>query len=43
VVSTPLPYYDFGSRSGLVNAAFELTSQEARSSALRLASDTQRG
>lgn len=42
-VSTPLLDYHFGSRSGLVNAAFELASEEAPSSALRLASDTQRG
>jgi AcrR family transcriptional regulator len=42
-VSTPLLYYHFGSRLGLVNAAFEVASEEAPSTALRLGSDTQRG
>lgn len=42
-VSTALLYYHFGSRSGLVNAAFEYASELAPSTALRLASDEQSG
>jgi len=42
-VSTALLYYHFGSRAGLVNAAFEYASELAPSTALRLASDDQSG
>jgi AcrR family transcriptional regulator len=42
-VSTPLLYYHFGSRFGLVNAAFEYASEQAPSTALRVASDNRTG
>jgi AcrR family transcriptional regulator len=42
-VSTSLLYYHFGSRPGLVNAAFEYASEQAPSTALRVASDTRSG
>lgn len=42
-VSTPLLYYHFGSRPGLVNAAFEFASEQAPSTALRVASDSRSG
>jgi AcrR family transcriptional regulator len=42
-VSTSLLYYHFGSRPGLVNAAFEYASEQAPSTALRVASDERRG
>lgn len=38
-VSTPLLYYHFGSRSGLVNAAFEFASKNMPSAALRVPPD----
>jgi AcrR family transcriptional regulator len=42
-VSTPLLYYHFGNRTGLVNAAFEYASEQAPSTSLRVASDTRSG
>jgi AcrR family transcriptional regulator len=42
-VSTALLYYHFGNRSGLVSAAFEFASEQAPSTALRLASDSRSG
>jgi AcrR family transcriptional regulator len=42
-VSTSLLYYHFGSRPGLVNAAFEYASEQAPSTALRVASDERHG
>lgn len=42
-VSTPLLYYHFGNRTGLVNAAFEFASDQAPSTSLRIASDTRTG
>jgi AcrR family transcriptional regulator len=42
-VSPPLLYYHFGSRTGLVNAAFEFASEQAPSTSLRVASDTRSG
>ena len=42
-VSTPLLYYHFGNRTGLVNAAFEFASEQAPSTSLRVASDTRSG
>lgn len=42
-VSTPLLYYHFGSRSGLVNAAFEFASEKAPSTILRVASEARSG
>jgi AcrR family transcriptional regulator len=42
-VSTSLLYYHFGGRTGLVNAAFEFASEQAPSTALRVASDTRSG
>jgi AcrR family transcriptional regulator len=42
-VSTPLLYYHFKNRIGLVNAAFEYASEQAPSTSLRVASDTRSG
>jgi AcrR family transcriptional regulator len=42
-VSTPLLYYHFGSRFGLVSAAFEYASEQAPSTALRVGSDCRSG
>jgi AcrR family transcriptional regulator len=42
-VSTPLLYYHFRSRSGLINATFEFASEQAPSTCLRLASDDRSG
>lgn len=42
-VSPGLLYYHFGSRSGLVKAAFEFASETAPSTALRVASDGRTG
>jgi AcrR family transcriptional regulator len=42
-VSTALLYYHFHSRAGLVEAAFEMASERAPSTALRVASDGRSG
>jgi AcrR family transcriptional regulator len=42
-VSTPLLYYHFQSRSGLLNATFEFASERAPSTSLRLDSDAPNG
>jgi AcrR family transcriptional regulator len=42
-VSKALLYYHFNSRSGLVKAAFEYASEQAPSTALRVASDSRSG
>jgi AcrR family transcriptional regulator len=42
-VSTSLLYYHFKNRSGLVKAAFEYASEQAPSTALRVASDRRSG